>query len=87
MTAMTLNSPNDFVFAARKSEREKSRGIATLFFAIVIALHSSVAFQLLTAKSEPKKPPMMMEVAMVVLPKPEPPKPIIKEPPPAPPAP
>jgi TonB family protein len=85
MTAMTLNSPNDFVFASSKSEREKSRGIATLFFAIVIALHSSVAFQLLTAKSEPKKPPMMMEVAMVVLPKPEPPKPIIKEPPPAPP--
>jgi protein TonB len=83
MTAMTLNSPNDFVFASSKSEREKSRGIAMLFFAIVIALHSSVAFQLLTAKSEPKKPPMMMEVAMVVLPKPEPPKPIIKEPPPA----
>ena len=82
-----MTSSNDFVFTSRNNNKcKKSRRIATLLFVLVVALHSVIAFELLTAsKNEPKKPPIIMEVAMVVLPKLEPPKPIIKEPPPLPP--
>lgn len=74
------------VFEPSKQELNKSRWTRFLMLIVVVALHSVIAFELLTAsKNEPKKPPMIMEVAMVFLPKPEPPKPIIKEPPPAPP--
>jgi|GEM_PF-1508464 len=71
------------IFEPSHQELKDSRFRGGLMLAIVIILHSAIAFELLTApKDEPKKPPQIMEVAMVVLPKPEPPKPIIKEPPP-----
>lgn len=74
------------VFKPSKQELNKSRWRGALTLTIVIALHSVITFQILnTSKDAPKKPPMIMEVAIVTLPKPEPPKPLIKELPPAPP--
>ena len=70
------------VFEPSKKELKKSRFRSALMLAIVIALHSAIAFELLNApKDLPKKPPVIMDVAMVTLPKLEPPKPEIKPPP------
>jgi len=86
MTAITMTSSSDFVFASRNNKCKKPRRIATILFIFVVALHGVLAFHLLSSsKDTPKKSPVIMEVAMIVLPKPEPPKPIIKEPPPVPP--
>ncbi len=87
MTAITITSSNDFVFTSRNNNKcKKSRRIATLLFVLVVTLHGVLTFHLLTSsKDVPKKSPVIMEVAMIVLPKPEPPKPVIKEPPPVPP--
>jgi len=85
MTAITMTSSSDFVFASRNNKCKKPRRIATILFIFVVALHGVLAFHLLSSsKDTPKKSPVIMEVAMIVLPKPEPPKPIIKEPPPVP---
>ncbi|MEI7839402.1 MAG: TonB family protein [Methylococcaceae bacterium] len=83
MTAINMTSSSDFVFAARNNKCKKPRQIATLLFVLVVTLHGVLTFHLLTSsKDAPKKSPVIMEIAMVTLPKPEPPKPIIKEPPP-----
>jgi protein TonB len=73
------------IFEPSQQELKNARLRGGLMLAMVIALHSGVAFQLLNApKDEPKKPPQIMEVAMVTIPKPkpppEPPKPEIKPP-------
>lgn len=85
MSATNTISSNSFIFAPKKTCK-KSRRMATLLFALAMVLHGSIALHFLTSsKNEPKKPPMIMEVSMVTIPKPEPPKPEIKEPPPPPP--
>lgn len=72
------------VFEPSKQERKQSRKRGAVMLAVVVALHSTIALQLLNAsKDEPKKSPKIMEVAMVTLPKPKPPelpKPEIKPP-------
>jgi outer membrane biosynthesis protein TonB len=72
------------VFEPSKQELKKSRRRGAVIFAVVVALHSTIAVELLNAsKDAPKKPPKIMEVAMVTLPKPkppEPPKPEVKPP-------
>ena len=76
------------VFEPSKQELKKSRFRATFMLAVVVALHSVMAFHLLNAPNDaPKKPLKIMEVAMVTIPKPEPPKPEIQKPPPEPPKP
>lgn len=66
-------------------QQKKSRLVAGLLLAVVVALHSAVACYLLSAhESEPKKPMVIMEVAMLPASKPVL-KPAVKEPPPAPP--
>jgi outer membrane biosynthesis protein TonB len=76
------------IFAPSQQELKDSRLRGSLMLAVVVALHSVFAFQLLNAQNdEPKKTPMIMEVAMVTLPKPkpeikpppEPPKPVVKK--------
>ena len=66
-------------------QQKKSRFIAGLLLAVVVVLHSALAWYLLsTPKIELKKPLIVMEVAMLA--KPEPVlKAAAKEPPPAPP--
>ena len=72
------------IFAPSQQELKNSRFRGGLMLATVIILHSVIAFQLANApKDLPKKPPQIMEVAMVTLPKPkppEPPKPEVKSP-------
>jgi protein TonB len=65
-------------------QQKKSRLVAGLLLAVVVVLHMTLALYLLNVpKTEHKKPPIVMEVA--ILPKPEPiVKQGIKEPPPAP---
>ena len=73
------------VFEPSKQELKNSRFRSALILAIVVVLHSMIALELLNApKDALKKPPQIMEVAMVTLPKPKPPEPIEKELPPAP---
>lgn len=60
-------------FSARllKQEHKESRYRSMLLLAVVVTLHSAIAFELLIAsKNTIKKQPMMIEVAMVTLPKP-----------------
>ena len=66
-------------------QQKKSRLVAGLLLTVVVVLHMTLALYLLNVpKTEHKKPPVVMEVAM--LPKPEPiVKQVVKEPPPAPP--
>ena len=74
------------IFQPSQKELKNSHLRGGLMLTAVMILHSLIAFELLNApKDKPKTTPKIMEVAMVVLPKPEPPKPVIKEPPPAPP--
>lgn len=69
------------VFEPSKQELKTSRWRGAIIFAVVVVLHSIIAVKLLnTPKDAPKKLPQIMEVAMVTLPKPEPPKPEIKPP-------
>ena len=70
------------IFQPSKQELQNSRFRGGFMFATVVILHSMIAFQLVNApKDEPKKPPQIMEVVMVTIPKPsEPPKPEIKPP-------
>ncbi|MDD2864356.1 MAG: energy transducer TonB [Methylococcales bacterium] len=69
------------IFEPSKQELKNARFQGSLMLAAVIILHSIIAFELVNApKDLPKKPPQIMEVAMVTLPKPEPPKPEIKPP-------
>jgi len=72
------------VFEPSKQELKKSRWRSAIIFAVVVVLHGTITIELLNApKDAPKKPPQIMEVAMVTLPKPkppEPPKPEIKPP-------
>jgi protein TonB len=76
------------IFEPSKQELKNARLRGGLMLATVIILHSAIAFQLANApKDVPKKPPQILEVAMVTLPKPEPPKPEIQKPPPEPPKP
>ena len=76
------------IFEPSQKELKNSRFRGGLMLAMVIILHSTIAFQLANApKDVPKKSPQIMEVAMVTLPKPEPPKPEIQKPPPEPPKP
>jgi protein TonB len=76
------------LFEPSKQELKNSRLRGGLMLATVVVLHSTIAFQLANApKDVPKKPPQILEVAMVTLPKPEPPKPEIQKPPPEPPKP
>lgn len=73
------------IFQPSKKELKNSRFRGGLMLVAVVLLHSVIAFELANApKDEPKKLPMIMEVSMVTIPKPEPPKPEIKEPPPPP---
>ncbi len=70
------------IFQPSKKELKNSRFRSGLMFAMVVILHGVIAFELANApKNMPKKVPKIMEVAMIVLPKPEPPKPEIKPPP------
>lgn len=66
-------------------QQKKSRLVAGLLLTVVVLLHMALALYLLNVpKTEHKKPPVVMEVAM--LPNPEPiVKQVVKEPPPAPP--
>ena len=66
-------------------QQKKSRLVAGLLLTVVVLLHMALALYLLNVpKTEHKKPPVVMEVAM--LPTPEPiVKQVVKEPPPAPP--
>jgi TonB family protein len=73
------------VFGPSKQELQNSRFRGGLMLVTVIILHGAIAFELANApKDAPKKPPQIMEVAMVTIPKPkpppEPPKPEIKPP-------
>jgi TonB family protein len=73
------------IFQPSHQELKDSRLRGALMLASVIILHGAIAFELVNApKDEPKKPPVIMEVAMVTIPKPkpppEPPKPEIKPP-------
>jgi protein TonB len=72
--------------AFNPSEQQKnSRLVAGLLLVVVVALHSAVAWYVLSVhETEPKKPMVIMEVAMLPAPKPVL-KPAAKEPPPAPP--
>ncbi|MEI6745600.1 MAG: energy transducer TonB [Methylococcaceae bacterium] len=70
------------IFQPSHQELKNSRFRGGLMLAAVVALHSVIAFELLNSpQDEPKITPKIMEVAMVVLPKPEPPKPEIPKPP------
>lgn len=70
------------IFQPSKKELKNSRFRSGLMLAMVVILHGVIAFELANApKDALKKVPKIMEVAMVVLPKPEPPKPEIKPPP------
>lgn len=63
-------------------KRDKSGQIKTFVLVFVACLHLTLALQLsMRSKIAPKKP-VVMEVAMVTVPKSEPPKPVAKEPPP-----
>lgn len=69
------------IFEPSQQELKNSRFRGGLMFTAVVVLHGIIAFQLENApKDAPKTPPQIMEVAMVTLPKPEPPKPEIKPP-------
>lgn len=82
MDATNTNFTGYPIFEPSKQERERSLKRGALLFAIVVALHSAIALHILNApKDSQKKQPKIMEVAMVTLPKPEPPKPEVKPPP------
>ncbi len=69
------------IFQPSKQELKNARFRGGLILATMVILHGVIAFELAnTPKDEPKNPLIIMEVAMVVLP-----KPVIKEPSPAPP--
>lgn len=69
------------IFEPSKQELKNARFRGGLMLAAVIILHSIIAFELVNgSKDVSKKPLQIMEVAMVTLPKPEPPKPEIKPP-------
>jgi TonB family protein len=72
------------IFASSKQELKDSRLRGALMLLTVIILHGAIAFELANSpKDEPKKPPQIMEVAMVTIPKPKPPpelpKPVVKK--------
>ncbi len=84
---MSSTNAFDFNYPAYSplEQKRKSHLVAGLLFTVVVLLHISLVLYLLSApKTEPKKPPLVMEVVM--LPTPEPIKQAAKEPPPAPPA-
>jgi TonB family protein len=69
------------IFQPSQQELKNSRFRGGLILATVVILHGVCAFELANVpKDAPKKLPQIMEVAMVTLPKPEPPKPEIKPP-------
>ncbi len=69
------------IFEPSKQELKNTRFRASFLLAAVVGLHSVIALELVNAPKEtPKKPSVIMEVAMVTLPKTEPPKPEIKPP-------
>lgn len=69
------------IFQPSKQELKNSHFRGGLMLAAVVILHGVIAFELAnTPKDEPKKTPQIMEVVMVTIPKPEPPKPEIKPP-------
>ena len=77
--------PFDYSTFNLLEQQKKSLFVAGLLLMVVVVLHMALALYLLKfPKPEPKKPPVVMEVAM--LPTPEPiVKQVVKEPPPAPP--
>lgn len=82
MDATNTNFTGYPIFEPSKQERDRSRKRGALLFIIVVVLHSVMALHILNApEDKQKKQPKIMEVAMVTLPKPEPPKPEIKPPP------
>ena len=82
---MSLSNTIDYNYPAFNllDQQKKSRLVAGLLFTLVVILHITLILYLLNAsKTEPKKPPVIIEVLM--LPAPEPiEKPVAKEPPPA----
>lgn len=77
----TLTHPS--IFQLSKKERQHARMNWFAVLAVVVAAHCAITFKLLTmSKTISKKSPVVMDVAMVTIPKPEPVKPVIKEPPP-----
>jgi len=84
---MSSSNTIDFNYSTfnQLDQQKQSRLVAGLLLTVVVALHMTLMSYLFNAsKTDPKKPPVIMEVVM--LPTPEPiVKPVAKEPPPAPP--
>jgi len=65
---MSLSNSIDFNYSTFKplEQQKKSHFVAALLFTVVVVLHVSLALYLLNApKTEPKKPLVVMEVAML----------------------
>ena len=62
--------------------RDNAAQMKTGALIIVVCLHLTIALHLSMTSNIATKKPILMEVAMVTIPKPEPPKPVAKEPPP-----